>query len=234
MAAATYASLNYMTGGANHQWHDGTWSFTGSLHRSHNFGIFQAYYGANGTLGAYKVQPYRTGGTTVNAPLVDRYAFDDSTINARSGKKFFGAWGLAGSINIVVPFGKRSEWRMIGTELSWNHEFGKYLDFRKKLPAGAANIVDRNSNFFTFSIFTEVVGRLNNGNSLGYKMAFTRSTQKLRPEPGNLNLAEDDLIPTYFSQTIHLGIDRATFYTQVNLGTYTGNFQTGINLRIGK
>lgn len=232
IAAATYASLNFMVGGANHRWHDNTWSFNGALHRSHNFGIFQAYYGANAALGVYDVRPYQLADTlnTLNAPRNRFRAFDDSAINSRSGNKFFGAWGLVGSINVVVPFGRSSEWRALGTELSWNHEFGKYLDFRKNLPAGTANIVDRKSNYFTISIFTEVVGRLDDDKALGYKMAWVGSPERLRGESGYL----EDVTPAYFSQTLHLRIHRATMYAQVNLGTYAANLQTGFSLRLGK
>lgn len=231
MPSATYASINFMAGGANHRWHDNTWSFTGSLHRSHNFGIFQAYYGANATLGNYNIRAYQVDTiSNLNTTRVDRYAFDDSTINARAGNKFFGAWGLAGSINVVVPFGKKSEWRVLGTELSWNREFGRYLDFRKGLPPGAANIVNRKSNYFTISLFTEVVGRLDDDKALGYKMAWVGSPDRLRGEGSYV----EDIVPAYFSQTVHVRLHRTTMYAQVNLGTYTANLQTGFSLRLGK
>lgn len=232
-AAATYASLNFMVGGANHKWHDNTWSFTGSLHRSHNFGIFQAYYGANAALGVYRVRSFLPADTpnAFNPSRRSRYAFDDSTINSRSGDKFFGAWGLVGSINIVVPLGSSSEWRALGTELSWNREFGQYLDFRKHLSADAANIVSRKNNYFTMSLFTEVVARFDNGNALGYKMAWVVSPQTLKDETGYL----EDIKPAYLSQTIHLRIQqRTTLYGQLNIGSYAANMQTGVSLRFGK
>lgn len=226
--AATYASLNFMTGGANHKWHDNTWSFTGSLHRSHNFGMFQAYYGANAVLGNYRVRSY---GPFPDSPqLFRRYrAFDDSTINTLAGDKSFGAWGFVGSINVVVPLGA-SEWRALGTEVSWNSEFGRYLDFRKRIPKGVANIVDRSGNYLTISIFTELMGRFDNGNALGYKVAFVTSPKTLRDEEDYFR----SLTPAYFSQTLHLRVQNVTVYGQLNLGSYAANLQTGVSLRLGK
>jgi hypothetical protein len=230
IAAATYASINFMVGGANHRWHDNTWSFSGSLHRSHNFGMFQASYGANTTLGVYDVRPYITSNDTTNTPRTNSFRpFDEIAINSRSGNKFFGAWGLMGSINVVVPFSRSSEWRAFGTELSWNSEFGKYLDFRKDLPDGVANIVSRKNNYFTMSFFTEVVGRLDDDKALGYKMACVVSPQTLQGDD-----VSHSITPTYFSQTVHLRLHRATLYAQFNLGSYAANMQTGFSLRLGK
>jgi hypothetical protein len=230
MAAATYASVNFMVGGANHRWHDNTWSFTGSLHRSHNFGMFQAYYGANTTLGVYDVRPYITSNDTVNIPRTSSFRpFDEAAINSRSGNKFFGAWGLMGGINVVVPAGRKSEWRALGTELSWNQEFGRYLDYRKDLPAGAANIVSRKNNYFTISLFTEILGHLDNDNVLGYKIACITSPETLRGDD-----VTHRITPTYLSQTLHLRVRRATLYAQFNIGSYAANMQTGFSLRLGK
>lgn len=230
---ANYASLNFMAGGVNDTWHDDTYSFTGAFHRSHNFSILQAYYGGNIVLGNYRVRSYDPVDPLSN---YNSRAFNDSAINTYAGNKFFGAWGVAGGINAVVPLGRRGgEWRVLGTELSFNSEFGEYLHFRRKLPAGAANIVDRKSAYCTVGFFTELIARFRDGNSLGYKWALVTSTRKLRDDQYAVYYDPYlGFLPIYFSQTYHLTLRNTTLYVQWNMGSYAANLQTGFNIRLRK
>src|SRR5271169_3805850 len=58
LKSAIYVSGIFSSGSANDQGADRLYAFQGSLHRSNNFGIFQAYYGANLSLGSYHVSNY--------------------------------------------------------------------------------------------------------------------------------------------------------------------------------
>src|SRR5450432_3183904 len=58
LKGATYASSFFTLGGANDGWRDGVYAFQGRIHRSNNFGNFQAYHGANLSLGTYHIAEY--------------------------------------------------------------------------------------------------------------------------------------------------------------------------------
>jgi len=58
LKSSMYVSGIFSGGSANDRGADHVTMFQGSLHRSNNFGIFQAYYGANLSLGSYYVENY--------------------------------------------------------------------------------------------------------------------------------------------------------------------------------
>lgn len=226
--SATYAGISLAAGGSNHQYHDDIYNITGTFHRSHNFGSFQATYGANVLLGSYHVNAYQP----LDSPTrFNSQAFDRLAINERSGGKFFGAWGVNGSINVVAPIGM-GEWRIFGAEASWTNEFGDYLRFRQKLPHGTATYVDRQQNFFTYGIFTDMIFELNSTQSLGFKLALLGSPEKIENDRSVSSDAVTYYQPAYFSQTVHLTLDRVSLYAQWNIGSYAMNFQTGLSLRL--
>lgn len=220
-AAASYAGFHATVGSANQHGQDQSFSFGTSFHRSHNFNVFQATYGANLELGDYKVNRYHLLNDTLGAAWQNR-SFDAAGINERAGHKFFGAYGLNGSINVVLPF-RRSEWRVLGIEAAWNREFGNYLDFRKNMPTGIATMVDRKNNYFVWGFFTEILGRVGHGdNSLGYKLALYGTTRTIDhewipPSPEYIRSA-------FFAQTFHFTVDnKVTIALQTNFGTYASS-----------
>lgn len=224
--SAVYASGAITTGGANDNNRDGFTALIGSLHRSHNWGHFQAYYGLSGTLGRYKVDSVSNG-----TSLYRNNSMNDSLINARSGSKFFGSWGMVSGINFVWPFRGGGEWRVIGTELSWNQEFGKYLDFRQQLPDRAANLIDKNRRFLTIGVSTDLLLPITNG-YLGVKMGGVFNPRSLKGY--NKEGFPTTYSSSYFSNTFHLTLSRVTGFLQMNFGTYAVGLQLGANLRLGK
>ncbi len=78
------------TGAADH-----VFFFQGGAHRSHNFGIFQAYYGASLTMGSYRVgefyKPFRDNPGNLLYP----YKFDSLNPTPASNN-FFGSYGFSG------------------------------------------------------------------------------------------------------------------------------------------
>lgn len=227
VAAATYASGAFTGGGANDQLRDGLWAFLGGLHRSHNFGHFQAYYGLTGSLGTYHVK------AIAQNPEPSSYNnrnLNDSLIRQMAGNKFFGTWGANAGINVVLPFENGGEWRVVGGEVSWNNEFGDYLRFRQKLPDTAANLIDRNRQYLTLSLSTDVIFPVNNG-SIGFKFSFSGTPRTINGH--NRDRSPTTYSPAYFSQTIHVTKKNVTGYLQWNLGTKAANMQFGANVRLG-
>jgi hypothetical protein len=221
---ATYASGTFSFGGANHRWRDGVLSLTGSLHRGHAFGNFRAFYGVDGALGGYKVRPLHPG-----SGHFDEAYPNDSLINVRSGRKFFGGVGASGGIYLTHPFNNGGEWRIIGTELSWMNEFGNYHSFRKNLPDTAANLISRHRNFVTVGFHTDIDLKTRDG-SIGLKLGAVLSTRK---QTVTHNYGSTSPInPGYFSMTWHYSYGRTTSYWQTNIGTWTFMSMFGLNYRL--
>jgi hypothetical protein len=223
MKAATYASGTFSAGGANHRWRDGVLSFTGSLHRGHAFGNFRAFYGVDGILGGYKVRPLHGTG------FLEHAYPNDSLIYSRSGRKFFGGYGASGGIYLAQPFNNGGEWRIIGTELSWQNEFGDYYSFRKNLPDTAANLNSRHRNYLTVGFHTDIDLKTGDG-SIGLKLGAVLSTRKLTVthSPGYTS----GVNPGYFSMTWHYTHQRITSYWQTNIGTWSFISMFGLNYRL--
>lgn len=213
MKAATYLSATFTNGGANEQ-RDGLIGFIGSLHRGHQLGAFQGYYGVTGMAGNYRIDKASIKSS-------------DPAMKALADNKFFGAYGVVGGINVVLPFSSGSEWRIIGTELSWQKEFGAYKNFRKQLPDSLADIIERHSGYFTFGFATDLVVRLWRNGSIGYKIGFVSSSRTLRNKSNT-----DSVKPGYFSQTLHLSKQKYTGFLQLNFGTYAMSMQLGLNYRL--
>lgn len=223
--SATYASGSFSLGGANQRWRDGVLSLTGSVHRGHAFGDFRAFYGIDGIAGSYKVRPLHGG-----SGFYEQASYpDDSLIQVRSGRKFFGGLGASGGLYIAQPFRSGGEWRIIGAELSWQNEFGNYLSFRRNLPDTAANLIVRNRNYLTIGIHSDIDLKTRDG-SIGLKLGAVMSTRRERVK---YNSTYSSMVsPGYFSMTWHYTYGRTTSYWQTNIGTWSFITAFGLNYRL--
>jgi hypothetical protein len=161
---ASYLSGMITEDGANDRLRDNVFALQTQYHRSHQFSLFQAFYGGGFSLGSYHIHSYPGdfGGINVDA----------SYINQRAGSKFFGSCDLTGGVNVVMPFARGAEWRILGFETRINKEFGGYWQFRKGLPEHAANLIDKDSWNTTFSLLTDILGNIPNG-EIGYSWHIT-------------------------------------------------------------
>jgi hypothetical protein len=224
--AATYVSGIFTGGGANQYMRDGLMAFSGTVHRSHNFGYIQGYYGISGALGRYNIKRSPAYAMELDQPLS---AAADSTVQRMAGGKFFGGYGAIGGINAVIPFG-RFEWRALGVEASWQREFGDYLDFRKQLADSLANGIDRRKTYMAIAFSTDFLWRLKKG-SIGFKTAVSTSTHRVtRSYRAYRN--HDSM--ESFALLFHLTIKKITGSFQFNTGDYATNIQTGLHYRLGR
>jgi len=219
--SAVYANATFTTGGANSQYRDGINGGIVSIYRTHTSRNIQAFYGLTGTLGNYHVKPY--------IGKVNNKNLDTTSINNNAGGKFFGGWGATGGFNFNIPFAKH-EWR-IGTELSWEHEFGKLLDFRSHLPDTAANLIGTSKNYMTAALTSDLVFHTPKG-AIGYKIAVVKSMNLLHGY--DRERIPYSVAPGYVSQTFHVTVNQVTGFSQVNFGTYSMSIQFGINYRLNK
>jgi hypothetical protein len=222
---ATYVNGSFMAGNSNYRSRDNLFAFFGSIHRSNNFGPFQAYYGLGITLGSYSVGQYDVYTNSTPYPPYNR-----DTINIPQGNHFFGAYGFNGGMSYVISFGKHFEWRVIGFETSIQKEFGNYLGFRRALKDSVINILATDDMTKTLGGFTELVWKRRSGTEFGYKMAFGGSFVSPDSYRGDSSISA----PTYFSNTLHITKRRVTGFLQFNIGNHTGTFHTGVNVRLGR
>ncbi len=221
--AATYVHAVFTGGNANDNARDFLYAFQFNLHRAHNFGNFQAYYGGGFSLGSYLVGNYTT---------YDHYYYPrDTSFNIPYSQQFFGSYGLNAGMNWVIPFANgRGEWRTIGFQASVENEFGDYLKFRKNLPDSVVNINAKYSLTTTLGGASEIIWKTRHGTSIGYKIAGGGSLVPSKKYFGN----ENSYRPYYTSQTLHVTKGRWTGFGQINNGLYSVSFQFGINYRLSK
>jgi len=220
--SAFYTDLAFSGGGMNESWRDGVYSFRAGIHRSHVLENMRLYYGASFIAGDYHVND-----------LNNVYNGSGSTnYNQSIGNKFYGAAGLNGGLSFTAPLGHYGEWRFIGVEGSFFHEFGDYYQFRKSLPDSAADIIERNQNMGSLGLSTELIFKGRSANQFGIKIAGGSYLHQLHSHtsPNNYYSRTYDL--AYFSNTYHFTVRKVTAYFQINLGTKSGHFQAGLNYRL--
>jgi len=232
LQSAMFVSAVFFNGEANDAGADHVFGFQGSFHRTNQFSIFQAYYGANFTLGSYQVTDYYNYGQGYGYP--NTY---DTAIHIPGVGCFFGSYGVSGGINLVVTHQHRriyrhSEWRILGIETSLQKEFGKYADWRDKLPDTTANVIFRNHFSAYLGLYTEWLWTNKHKTEFGFKMSVG---EDLNPGSHYTSYYAESILPLYsFSIAYHVTKARFTGFMQTNFGTYATNFQIGLSYRLGK
>ena len=138
----TAKSLTYISAGingyTNTNLNDVLVSGQLNLSRGHVFDNFNVAYGAFAVFG-----DYQNDQGSNNQPN----SFDD---------KFFGAVGGRFSANAFVTSG-RVDFRFIGVEMAYSHEFGDYASFRKIINTQSGYYVDPRTDLFSIGLTTEVI-----------------------------------------------------------------------------
>jgi hypothetical protein len=109
-----------------------------NLSRAHTFNNFNVAYGAFGSLGDYQ------------------NGSDDKSKPNYFKSKFFGAVGGRFSANAFVNNGN-VDFRFIGVEAAYSHEFGDYASFRRSVVGQPDVNVDPRTNLFSVGLTTEVL-----------------------------------------------------------------------------
>lgn len=108
-----------------------------NLGEGHRFDNFNVAYGAFGVFGDYQYSGSKT----------DANYFSD---------KFFGAVGARFSANAFVTDGN-VDFRFIGVEMAYSHEFGDYATYRQDLLRRGGYFVDPRTDLYTLGLTTEVL-----------------------------------------------------------------------------
>jgi hypothetical protein len=226
---ANYLGIVLTEGGVNQNFRDNVIAFDGRFHRSNNWGLFGASYGASLFLGNYSVGPY----------TISQYGnshYDSQSFKVAGSNQFFGTYGFNGSIHIAVPLpdGRGGEWRILGLETSFQKEFGNYYNFRKNLPDSNADVIFINNFTSTLGFYTDIIALNRKKAKIGYKISYGFL---LNPESDYIKYYTTKAINpmTYFSNTLHFSRDRFSGFVQFNLSDrYAFNIQTGMSYQLGK
>ena len=139
----TAKSATYFSGGMNF-YTDPSWQ---NMLVSGQFNLSQGYvfdhvnlaYGSFGVLGDYE-----KGTSSGDLP---EEKFSD---------KFFGAAGARASVNLFTNY-ERMDFRYLGIEAAYSHEFGDYVDFRQNIKNIPGYHVDTRTDLVTLGLTSEVI-----------------------------------------------------------------------------
>ena len=144
-------TANYLSAGlnmhTNSSYNDVLVSGQLNLSRAHTFDNFNVAYGAFGTFG-----DYQNGSDDQSKPNYFR-------------DKFFGAVGGRFSANAFVN-SDNVDFRFIGVEAAYSHEFGDYATFRKTIATQPGFNVDTRTELFSMGLTTEVLFHSQNNTRL--------------------------------------------------------------------
>jgi hypothetical protein len=137
--AATYVSLGFNYNPSNNA---NDYSPSGQLNISQGyiFNNFNLAYEAFGVLG-----DYQHDNQTTQTNRLDNFS-----------DKSFGAVGGRASANFFIH-NENYDFRFIGLEMAYSHEFGDYADFRKYLNAQTGYFVDPRTDLFTIGLSSEIL-----------------------------------------------------------------------------
>ena len=226
--AASYLNLQLFTGEANQQGRDRKVAASLDFSRSHNFGVFQAYYGLGFTAGNYHAV-----GTDSALTASGLYY---GSLSPRRANYFFGGAGADVGANVVAPF-NGGEWRIFGVEASVRQEFGDYVRARKAVPDSQGAVVIPDKFFGSSGVYSELVLDAGGGSLVGLRMSTGRAFgSKYR----NLDVSVDTAFGSaiirfnYFNVNLHYTHERFTTYVQFGTAGKSDHVLAGVNYRLGR
>lgn len=149
-------TATYLSGGVN-MYTDPTWADfitmgQANLSQAHVFKNANLSYGAFGAIGDYEA------GTSGNSP----YNFTD---------KYFGAVGARLSGDLFTSY-ERMDFRYIGFEAAYSHEFGAYSEFRQFLSQHQQFRVDTRTELYTVGLTSEIIFHNKNNVNVQHGLRF--------------------------------------------------------------
>lgn len=135
---ATYISGAFVSGGSPNLADDLT-SGQLNISQAHTFNHFNLAYGAFGSAGNYHNNLLKS---------TDPYYFTN---------KFFGAVGGRLSGNFFINNGGRTDFRLIGFEAVYSHEFGSYAQFRKAVSDQPGFYTNNRTDKLTAGVTSEII-----------------------------------------------------------------------------
>ncbi len=234
-----YARASFFGGGANANYTDHVSGASASVEVAQHGGMFQWYYGLNGSLGSYKLGKWSDGfsgfpfGDLGNYSLITIPPATAKQLDAYGGPKTFGGGGISAGVNCVIPMGQ-GEWRFLGLETAMHQELGDYLHFRKKLPDSLATYIVRRALFGTAGLSTEFICRTRQG-EFGFRLAHGWVLGAPYTNAGIYDsVAAQPLTFRYSNFSFHYTFQRYTIFYQLEDGKKSLTERVGLTYRFGK
>ncbi len=207
-------TANYLSGGLNY-YLDQTWtdllvSAQFNYSRAHVFDNFNLSYGAFSVLGDYDQS---SSGTSPN---------DFSY-------KFFGAVGARASANLFTSY-ERMDFRYLGIEMAYSHEFGSFAAFRHFLNSQPGYQADTRTELFTVGLTSEILFHNQNNINIEHGIRFfLGGTFGPNPVGDNIAFSSSSLTPQFF----HDIFPKVSYFINAKHFFGVGEFGSGIFLRAG-
>jgi len=211
----TAKSATYVSGGLNF-YTDPTWTdmlISGQFNvsRGYVFNNFNLAYGAFGVVGDYEK------GT------------EDSNYPNNFTDKFFGAVGGRFSANLFTTY-DRMDFRYLGVEMAYSHEFGSYANFRKTVSTLPGYHVDTRTDLLTLGVTTEVIfhniRKTNIQNGLRFFLGGTFGDNAFSEQYLNHKYIEPNILNTIFP--------KVSYYLKVSHFFATIEAGKQVFLRVGQ
>lgn len=210
-----YASGAYLAqSGANGQGSSGSGML--NVYQSRTIPHFNFSYGVMGYTGVYTQTQTTTVGTTSNNLFIN---------------KSFSGYGFNGSTSFYLST-KKTDFRIIGVDLSYTHEGGDFLAFRKAEVGKQGVRSAAQPQLFTYGIFSEFIVRPSETTNFGFKLFINQTTGKinrdLQQTDGFYNAGNSGT----FGFTSFVGYKHVNFYTTFAVGSsasyLSGSSQVGL------
>jgi len=179
----TAKHANYFSGGLNY-YVDQTWTdllVSGQFNysRGYVYNNFNLAYGIFGVAGDFEK------GNTGTAPD----SFTD---------KFFGAVGARASANLFTSY-ERMDFRYLGVEMAYSHEFGDYANFRHYISTQPGYQADTRTDLVTIGLTTEIIFHNQRNVNIEHGIrGFLGGTFGPNPVGNNTDYVSSDLTPQFF------------------------------------
>src|ERR1700744_371756 len=170
-----------------------------------------AFKNANLAYGAFAVfGDYENGSTNKNEPNY----FSD---------KYFGAVGARVSANAFTTIG-RTDFRFIGFEAAYSHEYGSYANFRKAINGQSGFYVDPRTDLFSIGLTSEVIFHNQGDNTFQHGIRGFLGT----------TVGHNELDDTYYENDsgqekfFHKVFPKASYF--ITFKNFFGTFEVGSNI----
>lgn len=180
----TAKAASYLSGGMNY-YADQTWtdllvSAQVNYSRGYVYNNFNLAYGVFGVAGEYAKG--NEGGTAPDS-------FND---------KFFGAFGARASANLFTSY-DRMDFRYLGIEMAYSHEFGSFADFRRFINMQPGYQADTRTDLFTVGLTSEIIFHNQHNVNIEHGLRFfLGGTFGPNPVGDNKDYASSTLTPAPF------------------------------------
>lgn len=149
--------------------------------------------------------------------------------------KYYGAVGARASANLFSPSrSERLEYRYLGFEAAYSHEFGTYAGFRQFLNGQPGYFVDPRTNLFTIGLTTEILTRTEDKKvQQGFRL-FLGSTLGYDQLINNNNKMVPNIYPQFFDLGFLNLYPKFSYYIKVKNYFGTAEIGGGIFIRFGR